>query len=66
MRVVRTHEGEIVLDFSGRKNGRGVYLCRDAKCLNKAKKSGKLATHLECNIPDEIFANLEASIAQGE
>ena len=66
LRVVRTPEGEIVLDFSGRKNGRGVYLCRDAKCLNKAKKSGKLATHLECNIPDEIFANLEASIAQGE
>ena len=66
LRVVRTPEGEITLDFTGRKNGRGVYLCNNAKCLNKARKSGKLASHLECSIPDEIFEALEASIAEGK
>ena len=66
LRVVRTPEGEIVLDTTGRKNGRGVYLCNSAKCLNKAKKNGRLATHLECEIPEEVFASLENEIAQGE
>lgn len=66
LRVVRTPEGEIVLDSTGRKNGRGVYICSSVKCLNKARKSGKLAQHLECAIPEEIFAALEAEIRQGE
>lgn len=66
LRVVRTPEGEIVLDFTGRKNGRGVYLCNSAKCLAKAKKNGRLATHLECEIPDDVFASLEKEIFQGE
>ena len=66
LRVVRTPEGEIELDFTGRKNGRGVYLCKSAKCFNKARKSGKLATHLECAIPEEVYAALEERIAQGE
>lgn len=66
LRVVRTPEGEIVLDKTGRKNGRGVYLCRGVKCFNKARKSGRISSHLECEIPDEIYAALEAEIAQGE
>jgi predicted RNA-binding protein YlxR (DUF448 family) len=66
LRVVRTPEGEIVLDFTGRKNGRGVYLCNSAKCLSKAKKNGRLATHLECEIPDDVFEALEKEIFQGE
>ena len=64
LRVVRTPEGEVVLDFTGRKNGRGVYLCHSAKCFNKARKSGKLATHLECVIPEEVLETLEAEIAK--
>ena len=66
LRVVRTPESEIVLDFSGKKNGRGVYLCRDAKCFNRARKSGKLSQHLECAIPEEIYDALEAQIVKGE
>ncbi len=66
LRVVRTPEGETVLDFTGRKNGRGVYLCRDKKCFNKARKSGKLAAHLECVISDEVYDALESEIARGE
>lgn len=66
LRVVRTPEGDIVLDKTGRKNGRGVYLCASAKCFNKARKSGRISAHLECDIPEEIYAALESEIAQGE
>lgn len=66
IRIVRTPESEIVLDTSGRKNGRGVYICPNAKCFAKARKSGKLATHLECAIPDEIYVSLEDALAKGE
>ncbi len=66
IRVVRTPEGEIVLDATGKKNGRGCYLCTSVKCFNKARKSGKLASHLECEIPDEVYAALEERLARGE
>lgn len=66
IRVVRTPEGEIVLDSTGKKNGRGCYLCASVKCFNKARKSGKLASHLECEIPDEVYAALEERLARGE
>ena len=66
IRVVRTPEGEIVLDDKGKKNGRGCYLCASVKCFNKARKSGKLASHLECEIPDEVYAALEERMARGE
>ncbi|MBO5715359.1 MAG: YlxR family protein [Clostridia bacterium] len=66
LRVVRTPEGEIVLDKTGRKNGRGVYICSNVKCFNKARKSGKLASHLECAIPDEVFDALAAEIEQNK
>ena len=66
IRVVRTPEGEIVLDNTGKKNGRGCYVCPSVKCFNKARKSGKLATHLECAIPEEVYASLEERIAEGE
>ena len=66
LRVVRTPEGEIVLDKTGKKNGRGVYVCSNVKCFNKARKSGKLSTHLECAIPEEVFDALEAEIEHGK
>ena len=66
IRIVRTPEGEIVLDTTGRKNGRGVYICHSVKCFNKARKSGKLASHLECPIPDSIYDTIENELRQGE
>lgn len=66
IRVLRTPEGNIELDSSGRKNGRGVYLCHNAKCFNKARKSGRIASHLECDIPEEIYEALANELAQGE
>ncbi len=55
-----------MLDKTGRKNGRGVYLCNDVKCFNKARKNGRISTHLETEIPPEIYEALEKEIAQGE
>ncbi len=65
IRVLRTPEGEIVLDLTGKLSGRGAYLCRSAACMKKARKSGRIATSLECAIPDEILERMEAEI-EGE
>lgn len=63
IRVLRTPQGEIVLDLSGRMSGRGAYLCKNAACMRKARKSGRIATSLECAIPDEILERMEERIA---
>ena len=65
LRVVRSPEGAVSLDFTGKKAGRGAYLCNSAACLKKANKSKRLATALSCEIPDEVYVQLEAEI-QGQ
>ena len=59
MRVLRTTEGEIVLDDTGRKNGRGAYLCKSRECLKKAVKSKGLERAFKAAIPPEVYENLE-------
>ena len=59
LRVVRCTDGEIRLDFSGKLNGRGAYVCPDINCLVKAKKSRSLERCLETVIPDEVYSRLE-------
>ena len=54
IRVVRSPEGEISLDTTGKKSGRGAYLCPDPACLAKARKARRLERALECEIPDEV------------
>ncbi len=58
IRVVKSPEGVITLDFRGKKPGRGAYVCPDKACLNKAKKSKALERAFDCSIPDEIYENL--------
>ncbi|MEI3529539.1 MAG: YlxR family protein [Bacilli bacterium] len=58
IRVVRTPEGRIVLDETGKINGRGAYLKKDLQVFEKAKKSNILARQLETDIPDEIYSDL--------
>lgn len=58
IRVVRSPEGEISLDFKGKKPGRGAYLCPDPACLNRAKKSKGLERALDTAIPEEVYAGL--------
>ena len=62
IRVLRTPEGEIVLDLTGKKSGRGAYICKNASCLKKARKARRLEASLECNIPDEIFDRMEEEL----
>lgn len=66
IRVVRSPDGTISLDFTGKKSGRGVYVCCSEKCFSKARKSGRIASHLECEIPEEIYAALEREIKEGK
>ena len=62
IRVVRAPEGDISLDFRGKKSGRGAYLCHDVKCLRRARKSRRLDHALECTIPDEVYDRMEQEL----
>lgn len=64
IRVVRTPEGNIILDKTGKANGRGVYLCPKADCMKKARKAKRLERNLEVTIPEEIWQGLEAEVEQ--
>lgn len=59
LRVVKTPEGEIALDATGKKSGRGAYVCRSTECLKKAQKSKALERALEITIPEEVYAALQ-------
>lgn len=65
LRVVRSPEGVISLDFTGKKSGRGAYLCRDVNCLKKARKSRRIDRSLDCVIPDEVYDKLEGEMTDG-
>ena len=58
IRVVRTTEGAVSLDFSGKLNGRGAYVCPDPECLQKARKTRSLDRCLEVEIPEEVYNRL--------
>lgn len=66
VRVVKSSEGVISLDITGKKSGRGAYVCKDAACLAKARKSRRIERALECAIPDEIYDAMSAEISQTE
>lgn len=65
IRVVRTPEGGVQVDFSGKVNGRGAYLCPNPECLRKAQRIKSLERSLEIAIPEEVYARLEKEIARG-
>ena len=66
IRVVRSPDGEISLDLTGKKSGRGAYICRSRKCLMKARKSKRIENILECKIPEEIYDEMVKSISEAE
>ena len=59
IRVVRTPEGEVKLDFGGKMNGRGAYICPQSECLKKAIRSKALERSLEVDIPEEVYVRLQ-------
>ncbi|HIQ99345.1 MAG TPA: YlxR family protein [Candidatus Scybalocola faecavium] len=58
IRVIKTPEGEIMIDATGRKNGRGAYICPSSDCLKKAIKSKGLERSFKMNIPKEVYEQL--------
>ncbi len=66
LRVVRTPEGKVELDFTGRKNGRGTYICPKADCLKKVRKSKRLERTLEVEIPDDLYNALEEELENAD
>ena len=59
VRVVRSKEGEISLDLTGKKAGRGAYVCPSADCLKKARKARRIERSFQCRIPDEVYDAME-------
>ncbi len=66
IRVVRSPEGEVSLDFRGKKPGRGAYLCPDPACLAKAKKSRAIERAFSAPVGSEVYAALEAQMKAGD
>ena len=65
VRVLRTPDGEVVLDLTGKKSGRGAYICKKAACFKKARKSRRFETALECSIPEAVYDRMEEEISHG-
>lgn len=62
VRVVRSPEGEVSIDFTGKKAGRGAYVCMDPDCFKKARRNKGLERALEVNIDEEIWQSLEDAL----
>ena len=65
IRIVRTPEGVVNLDFGGKMNGRGAYICPNPECLKKVQKSKALDRSLEVTIPDEVYERLSKEMEAG-
>ncbi|MCI5689864.1 MAG: YlxR family protein [Clostridiales bacterium] len=66
IRVVRSPQGEISLDFHGKKPGRGAYLCPDPACLKRARRAKALERAFTLPIPDAVYDGLEAEMEGGD
>lgn len=66
IRVVRSPEGQIFLDFKGKANGRGAYICPDQVCLKKAVKARAIERAFSAQIPKEVYDELERQMEEKE
>lgn len=66
IRVVRSPEGEVSLDFTGKASGRGVYICKSSACAKKARRAKSFERALGVVIPDEVYDKIEREIAENE
>ena len=65
IRVVKQSDGNIMLDFTGRANGRGAYLCPSSDCLEQAIKTKRLSREFETQIPESVYEELKEQIERG-
>ena len=66
IRVVKNTQGEVSLDFTGKKPGRGAYVCKSAACLKKARKAKRFERVFECSIPNDVYDLLESELNANE
>ena len=66
IRVLKTPEDEIVLDTTGRKNGRGAYVCPSIECLDKAIRNHGIERSLKTNVPEEVYEDLQKELSKIE
>lgn len=62
IRIVKSPEGEISLDTTGKKSGRGAYICPDRDCFNKARKAKRLEKALDTQIPEAVYDEMEKQL----
>ena len=66
VRVVRSPEGEVSLDFTGKKSGRGAYICRSTECFRMARKARRFEKAFSCMISDELYDGMERELENEE
>ncbi len=66
VRIVKSPDGEVSLDLTGKASGRGAYICNNAECLKKARKSHRIDKAFEIAIPDEVYEQMLAEISKDE
>ena len=66
IRAVKSPEGEISLDLTGKKARRGAYICRNENCYNMARKAKRFGRALSCEIPEEILEKMRQEISENE
>ena len=64
IRIVKTSDGEVLVDATGKKNGRGAYVCPDSSCLEKAIKTKRLSRAFEMPIDNDVYEKLKGEIEQ--
>lgn len=62
VRAVKSPDGEISLDLTGKKSGRGAYVCKNMDCLKKARKAKRFERAFSCAIPDEVYQRMEEEL----
>ena len=66
LRVVRAPEGDVSVDVTGKKNGRGVYICKNPECFKKVRKGDKLSRSLDVKVEDSVYDELAGMMDGGE
>ena len=65
IRVVKSPQGEVSLDLTGRKPGRGAYVCNQIECLRKARKARRFERSFSCQIPEDVYDRMEEELEKG-
>lgn len=66
IRVVKSKEEDISLDLTGKKSGRGAYICKSVECFEKARKARKFERSFSCMISEDIYNSMEGELRENE